>query len=259
MNRLAFLDVDGTLAHPERSLEGPPSSYACVDHASGRCVAYASQRTIGLLAALGTAGVRVIPTTSRSAEQLTRMTLFTERPAVAIVSAGVQVLVDGAPDGDWHDIVRARASSAAAPDDIIAGLADHPARRVTRREGLLVVLAYDDEVAAAADGAQARARAAECGWVAQTDGRRTYLLPTGITKAAAAAHVASVYGPAPTWAAGDSALDLELLSWADDAWVPAGSWAASVAAPGVDVTEARGPAAAEEMCERLLLAPMDSR
>ncbi|GGK99872.1 hypothetical protein GCM10007382_19750 [Salinibacterium xinjiangense] len=247
---VAFLDIDNTLVFAEREFGQGTGPRTCVDSTAERRVAFATDQTLKLLVQLGDA---VVPTTARSAEQLARMTLFSTMPSVAIIAAGATVLVDGVADIEWRRILSASIALSAPVHDVVTGL-NVRARSVSVREGLLIVLTYDAAQTAAHDAVQLAESAREQRWTARTDGRRTYLHPDALSKAAAAEYVARLWSATTTAAAGDSALDLGLLEWADYAIAPAGSWAASVGRPGIDVTRQQGPRAAEEICARILLA-----
>lgn len=95
---------------------------------------------------------------------------------------------------------------------------------------------------------------AERGWRTSLQGRKVYCLPTGLTKAAAAAEVARRAGAPTMLAAGDSLLDIELLEAADLSIRPAHGelhdtgWTS----PATAVTAARGITAGQEIAAWLL-------
>ena len=96
--------------------------------------------------------------------------------------------------------------------------------------------------------------AAERSWGVSLQGRKVYLVPNSLTKAAAALEVAQGLGAGTMIAAGDSLLDGELLDAADLAIRPAHGELADTGwdRPHVAVTEAIGVAAGEQIAAWML-------
>ena len=99
-----------------------------------------------------------------------------------------------------------------------------------------------------------RAWCEDGGWRVSVQGRRLYCVPGPLTKAAAVAEVARQTGSTRLLAAGDSLLDADLLESADVAVRPAHGELHDLGwrRPHVQVTDAAGVLAGEEMVRRLL-------
>lgn len=255
---LAFLDLDGTLVFPERDFIGAGMAYRCVDRTAVREVGFASIRLIELLGELGMQGIQVVPTTARSAVQLSRMQLFSNVPAVAIVGAGATIIIDGVVDASWQEVLSWRIRSSAPVSDVVNSIepALYGSARLDVREGKLIVVTYPSADLLEAPLETLADDLPPLGWRACADGRRLYLLPDGLSKVAAAEYVAESCGAEWWAAAGDSSLDVGLLARASYGVTLAGS---SVACgpdrpSEIHVTGLNGPRAAEEVCEKILRA-----
>ncbi len=272
---VAFLDLDCTVLHSAST--APAEPVVVLDPVVGSIATPEALRLARRLAAVAV----VVPTTTRSIAQYTRLAL--EPLPWAITSNGGEILRRGVPDPDWSRHVRRQVAGGCAPIDQVTRqvrelaptmwpTADH----VTVVEGLFLVVHLrrpdqraehrdDGEPAAPARCTEGADRLGQLGWYVSGVGRKRYVIPDPVRKETAAQHVASAVGAVRVLAAGDSALDVGLLRWADAAVVPRGTAAAAtlaVLAGGgtsrdgrTEVTDlGSSPAAGEQVLRRLIRA-----
>jgi hypothetical protein len=194
----------------------------------------------------------VVPTTTRTVEQLARVHLPGPPARYAVAGNGGALLVDGVPDPAWAEAVRGRLSGCAPLDDVDAHLASVSGEFVLNRRRASELFAYAvvDRAALPVDWvAELAAWCAPRGWAVSLQGRKVYAVPRPLTKSAAAAEVLARTGGGPMLAAGDSLLDADLLRAADVAVRPAHGELddAAFALPHLHVTAARGAAAGAEL------------
>jgi hypothetical protein len=254
-------DLDGTVLFSERAMAAgqtrpEPADLVAVDVDAGRTFAYMTTRAAGRWTDLARAGV-VVPATTRSVPQYLRLRLPGPRPRLAVVCNGARLLVDGESDPVWERTVRQRMAVAAAPFATVWQQATrwHDERgfsavraveeffvylTVQQREDWLVAFAQE-----AADWARSR------GWRVSLQGRKLYLLPVTLDKAAAVAHVAERVCADRVVAGGDSLLDAEMLRAADAAIRPAHGelHVTGFAAPACRTTSSAGAAAGDEIVD----------
>ncbi|OAA20567.1 phosphoserine phosphatase [Frankia sp. EI5c] len=255
MTALLACDLDQTLIfsrHHFHLVPGVPEpEIALVERIDGVPSAYSSAASLRLLAALHRTAV-FVPVTTRTLAQYQRIDLGV-RPRYAVAANGGHLLVDGVPDPAWAAEVAARLAGACAPLAEMAALAgelgaEEWVRLVREADGLFVYLvAHTRE--AIPDLTRVAERVAAGGWALSRQGRKVYLVPEPLTKQTAVAEVARRAGATRVFAAGDSVLDLPMLTAADRAVRPAHGelheqgWQA----PHLTVTGARGLLAADEL------------
>ncbi|MCB5164894.1 HAD family hydrolase [Streptomyces bambusae] len=260
MTVLIASDLDRTLIYSTAALgltmpDAQAPRLLCVEVHESKPLSYMTETAAGLLAALTEdPGVVFVPTTTRTRKQYQRIR-FPGRPApYAICANGGQLLVDGVPDRDWRRQVAARLAAECAPlDEVRAHLtaAADPAwlRKERVAEDLFAYLVVERQLLPADWVKELSAWAEARGWTVSLQGRKIYAVPRPLTKSAAMHEVARRTGAVRTFAAGDSLLDADLLTAADQAWRPGhGELADSRwTAPGVTALTEAGVLAGEEI------------
>lgn len=253
---LVASDLDRTLIYSTKALrlhgEQPP--VVCVEVHDGKEVSFmtaaAAQRLVVLAAA-----VTLVPVTTRVPDQFQRVTLPGPTPPYAVAANGGVLYVDGVPDATWSMSV-ARTLAGTFP---LAAVWEH-AGQVCRPEwttklrnaaGLFCyAVVHRDRLP---DGfvEELSAWAVERGWRVSLQGRKLYCVPKSLTKSAAVAEVANRSGADLVLAAGDSLLDIDLLSSADFGIHPRHGELHETAwsAPHVTQTAEVGVCAGEEIIE----------
>lgn len=272
-------DLDRTLIYSQAA------SGAAFATADPRCVeiyrdaplSYMTPASHAGLAALA-AVTPVVPTTTRTPEQYLRVRLpgdsdVEDGPRApgaagpypyAICSNGGEILVDGAPDPLWQAHIRGLL--AALP----AGL-DHIATELERRlspewgarlrlvPGLFAYVVSETRIPAEVVD-EWRSYCAPLGWCISQQGRKLYTIPEPVTKSRAALEVRrrleadGALDPGAPWlAAGDGALDADLLEAADAAIRPRHGELEELGfvLPHLSLTDAAGIAAGAEIVEWL--------
>jgi len=222
------LDLDRTVIYSAAALDlDVPDADAprllCVELYRGVPLSFMTEPAAQSLLALQ-AVATVVPTTTRTPEQLARVHLPGPPARYAIASNGGHLLVGGVPDPDWSAAVRARLTACAPLAEIEARLRARGGEFVLslRTAGDLFAYAVVDR-AALPDGwvDDLGAWCEPRGWTVSLQGRKVYAVPRPLTKSAAAAEIRQRAGDGRLLAAGDSLLDADLLDAADAAIRPA--------------------------------------
>ncbi len=224
---LAACDLDQTLIYSQRAFRlpenVPPPPTVIVEYLDGEPLSYLTAEAAAALVQLA-ARVPVIPVTTRTLAQYRRVTLgFT--PAYAIAANGGHLLVDGVPDPGWEAAVRERLAGDAIALAEVLVLAERLAARaraagkgwvrtIRDADGFFAYLVATERSAIPPLDA-ITAELAAGGWTVSVQGRKVYFVPAALTKEAALAEVMRRLGAHRLAAAGDSLLDLGMLTMAD--------------------------------------------
>ncbi|MFD0850689.1 HAD family hydrolase [Actinomadura adrarensis] len=264
MSVLVCSDLDRTLIYSAAALaldDGRPDEamprLLCVELYNAAPLSYMTETAAKGLEALAEV-TTFVPTTTRTPEQYARVHLLEKPASYAICANGGRILVDGVEDPDWSALVAARiAETGAALDEVREHMVGISGEFVLKRREASGLFAYAvvNRSALPPDWIEdLTGWCAERGWRTSLQGRKVYCLPSGLTKAAAAAEIALRTGSDRMLAAGDSLLDMELLEAADAAIRPAHGelhdtgWTS----PSTTVTATRGITAGEEITEWFL-------
>ena len=258
MTCLIASDLDQTLIYsPGAAARGPERESRVVEILDGKTISLLSQETEQGLRELEERAV-FVPTTTRTRAQYERIDLPT-RSRFAIVASGGGILVDGQPDLEWAASVVARldgvSSPVAAVREVFDGYRDREwLLRVRDADDVFLVAAVDADLLHADELACVTGACDSHGWRAHHQGRKLYVLPNGLDKAAAVAHVVErlegeTGSRASVLAAGDTLLDWPMLGAAERAWMPLGSELDRLGSSASHVTTTReaGLAAGDEI------------
>lgn len=247
MTAAIFSDLDGTLIFSARHLgDTKAEDLTLVETFRGNPQAWMTTRAVRELTEVRR-GAPFIPVTTRVESQYRRVKLPGGPAEFAILGNGGRILVEGVEDQDWTD--RMNDSSWGVGEPFV--MADALERALGGEDWVHEIRAYDNIVCVAGRRthpmpplfATLLARFAEDnGYTAYPQGRKTHLIPTHVTKEAAAAEVASRLGATRTIASGDHHLDVGLMRWATEAIQPAHG----VDAVGIPTTARAGVLAGEE-------------
>ena len=228
VDAVACLDLDRTVIYSAAALDLRMPDHAaprllCVEVYRGVPLSFMSEDAVAAFAALREVA-QVVPTTTRTPEQLARVHLPGPPPRHAIAANGGHLLVDGVPDPDWADAVRHRLAGTAPLAEVHAHLraTSGPFVLNLRSASDLFCYAVVDRPTLPAGWVEALTGwCAERGWTVSLQGRKVYAVPRPLTKSAAAREVLARTGADTLLAAGDSLLDADLLAAADHAVRPA--------------------------------------
>jgi len=259
-------DLDRTLIYsPSALLLDLPDAQAprllCVELYRGSPLSFMTERAADALERLARIAA-LVPTTTRTPEQLARVHLPGPPAPFAIASNGGHLIVDGVEDRDWTAHVRRVVTGGATLAEVHAHLqAVAPAVGNggfvhTLREASDLFVYAVVERADVPDGwlDELTAWCLDRGWLTSMQGRKVYCVPGPLTKSAAAREVVRRVGGSRWIAAGDSLLDGELLAAADEAVRPAHGEldATGFSVPHLHVTATSGVLAGQELTEWLL-------
>ncbi|MGC5027774.1 HAD family hydrolase [Tsukamurella sp. DT100] len=265
MTAFVTSDLDRTLIYSQAAA-GPAFATAdpiCVEIYRDAPLSYMALAAHAGVAALA-AATPVVPTTTRTPEQYLRVQLPGAPFRFAICSNGGEILVDGAPDPQWRTHIRGLLAALPADLDRIAAqletrLAPDWGARLRLVPGLFAYVVSEVRVPAEVVD-EWRAYCAPLGWSISQQGRKLYTIPEPVTKSRAALEVrrrleeAGALEPGAPWlAAGDGALDADLLEAADAAIRPRHGELEELgfALPHLTLTEGAGIAAGAEIVEWL--------
>lgn len=264
MRALIVTDLDRTMIYSRDAWGGwtDAAEAVCVEQLDGAALSYMTSTAVGLLRDLTDTTV-FVPTTTRTIEQFRRIRLPGTRRHYAITSNGGNILVDGVPDARWREFietaVRAEGASLAQVCEALhARVDDSWVSKFRIADELFCYLVVDP--AAVPDGflAEWDQWCREHGWSASQQGRKIYTMPEAVCKSRAVAEITErlidegLLDPGvTTFAAGDGALDAEMLNAADFAVRPRHGELEQLgwACPGLTVTAAEGILAGEEMLD----------
>jgi hypothetical protein len=253
------LDLDRTVIYSENALklrvpDADAPRLLCVELYGGAPLSYMTETAAEHLRDLQALST-VVPTTTRTLDQLARIHLPGPPARYAIASNGGHLLVDGVPDPSWTAGVRARLGDCASLAEVEARLRARGGSFVLKHRTASELFAYVVVDRAALPDGWVHELADWCaprGWTVSLQGRKVYAVPRPLTKSAAAAALVERCG-GPLLAAGDSLLDAELLAAADAAIRPAHGELhdTGYALDHLAVTAANGVLAGEELLGRL--------
>lgn len=259
MSALIASDLDRTLIYSDRSF-GEAVERTCVEIYNGSPVSFMTNQAVAALRAL-TAHTIVLPATTRTIAQYQRIELPGGPFGYAVTSNGGNILVDSVADPSWSAGIAARITDGGPPlDEVIAALqariSDEWVQKLRVAEDLFCYLVVVEDKLPDAFLDDWAGWCASRGWVVSRQGRKIYTVPETLRKSHAVAEVrrrliddGSLPEDAPVLAAGDGALDADLLSYADHSIRPAHGelHALDWRAAGTVVTASSGARAAEEI------------
>ncbi|MEV1133934.1 HAD family hydrolase [Rhodococcus coprophilus] len=260
---LIATDLDRTLIYSRAAMTGSQYSTGnlrCIEYFDGAPLSYVTETAARQLEDLTTAHT-VVPTTTRTPEQFRRIDLPGGPWRYAIASNGGALLADGKLDEQWRRHVDAAVlEGSAGLDEVTAELrariSESWVSKFRIADELFCYLVVDVAAQPAGFLEEWQTWCQGRGWNASQQGRKIYTMPDSVCKSHAVAEVyrrlaeeGVIDADAPVFAAGDGALDAEMLMAADAAIRPRHGelelleWQHS----NLSVTEQSGIAAGEEI------------
>lgn len=240
---ICVTDLDGTLVF----IADPDPNLCVVERFPSGRVARIHRETLRGWQLLASSG-QLIVSTSRTVEQFQRADLPVTPYVLA--SNGLDLIVDGRVDQEWHQERRNLLGARAEPWSRIRahlgqGIQD-PALRATVIDDYFVVMVGTRE-AVLAGAEQLSTRLCSTSWRAVAVGRKLYLLPVELDKYHALAALLRRLQHGTYLAAGDSPMDLALLRHANLCIVPKGAHLENAKLENLTVTPATGPLAGRDI------------
>ena len=270
MSALVACDLDRTLIYSPKAfwLETPdPEAPSIIvsELWNGVPISFMTRESERLLIELRSQAV-FMPVTTRTVAQYQRVQLPGGAPAYAITSNGGEILVDGVPDADWRDRVRAHLTDHTAPlDEALARFEELASPTWILKTNVADALFFYSIVERDAIPAgwleQVELECERLGWTVSLQGRKLYCVPRTLTKHDAVSEVARRLDDPLVLAAGDSLLDQSMLETADLAFRPAHGELddEGFTIDTLTVTERRGILAGEELLQLMTAAAVRGR
>lgn len=270
MTMLIACDLDRTLIYSRLAAGAATASdhdLICVEYYDGAPLSFMTRGGAAMLRAV-TAAATFVPTTTRTIEQYQRVNLPGAPHRYAITSNGGNILIDSQPDQHWRTQVEGRIEEVCAPLDLVATelqrqISVQWVRNFRVAENLFCYLVVDLAAVPTGFVSEWSQWCSECNWTVSMQGRKIYTVPAVLCKSVAVAEIRrrlemqpDSCPPTAVLAAGDGALDAELLRYADLAMRPRHGelQITNFESPGVLVSDETGIAAGEEILRWMLIA-----
>ncbi len=231
MDALIATDLDRTMIYSERAAGTHTGPLVCVEYYQGGPLTFMTERAVAQLTALAARAV-VVPTTTRTIAQYSRISLPGAPFRYAINANGGNIIVDGTPDPQWRARVEAEIAANSIPlhqisSEIESRLDESWVTLVRSPEELFHYIVVCPELVPDGFLADWTAWCRDRGWMVSQQGRKIYTTPLTLCKSRAVAEVrarlladGTLDEQAAVLAAGDGALDAEMLMAADRAIRP---------------------------------------
>ncbi|MFC9893380.1 HAD family hydrolase [Nocardia sp. NPDC127579] len=263
---LVATDLDRTMIYSRNAMTpGTEVPTVCVEHLEGAPLSFMTTAAALRMQAL-TEPAAVVPTTTRTIKQFGRIQLPGAPWRYAITSNGGNILVDGVPDMRWRIDIDAKARAGGATlsqvsAELRSRIDDSWVTKFRIADHLFAYLVVKPKAVPEGFLADWDAWCRERGWSASQQGRKIYTMPQAVCKSIAVAEVrrrltesGELTASATTLAAGDGALDAEMLRAADSAIRPRHGELEQLnwTSPNLTVTQASGILAGEEIIDWLI-------
>lgn len=157
-----------------------------------------------------------IPVTTRTFEQFSRIQFPQVQISNAVVLNGAQIFTDGKEDLDWtrkvqQGVQQHSHSPAAILEKLTKKLAAHDEVKTVRNADNMFSYVVANTPESPYVDELTKEVASETGYTRSKQGRKTYLVPSNLSKGAAVAELTKRLGLDLTFAAGDSVLDFTMI------------------------------------------------
>lgn len=217
-----FTDLDNTLIYSYKHEFWKDNSLKRnVELYEGRQISFITEKTYRLLLELKK-HMGIVPVTTRTIEQYSRIDLGIGKLPSALVCNGGVLLKDGNSDQAWYEqslrlIADSREELAAA-----ASYLEQEKSRILEVRDIQKLFLFTKCRSAQDAAMRIRQALHPCGTEVFTNGEKLYVVPKKLNKGTAVARFTQYAGAGHTAAAGDSIFDLPMLKQADIAAAPAG-------------------------------------
>ncbi|WP_201713068.1 HAD family hydrolase [Rossellomorea arthrocnemi] len=218
MNAFAS-DLDRTLIFSPRMLEayGSDANEECIELLDGKPISYISLKTKEVLKQIHE-NMFFIPVTTRTIEQYKRIQLFQEDivPEYAITSNGGTILKRGTVLKEWTRLVQGLLRNSTPLEDVmkkVAALDDTKwIKKIKPGDSVFFYIILHTDRFSPDVFMELRMLSDHLGWQVSLQGRKLYFIPKILTKWTALHYLGDELGLKNICTAGDSILDLELIT-----------------------------------------------
>lgn len=256
-------DLDRTIIFSKRFIQPVKEdrSYRAVEEVNGKEQSFMTETAIHLLNKVRSS-VMFVPVTTRTKAQYERIELFqsNQTPPYAVVSNGAVILINGKVDEEWHEhIVNRCNQECVSREEIRAKLKESFSKEwlIEERDadGWFFYYIVDPEKTNEEAIHNFQEWCDLKGWEATLHGRKFYLIPKPINKGDAVTFIKDRENQAFSISAGDSLLDVPMLSSTTIAFTAKGSELDSDHSPvtSLRVTDKEGILSPESLLLEVLL------
>ena len=223
-----FCDLDRTLIYSTRQIDNYGTSYeglVVAEALGNKPFSFMTFEAARLLAEVSQR-VDIVPCTTRNLREFNKVALPDTETRYAIINNGATILENDVEDADWsrevRDVIASKSVKAEDVLDAITALFGKSTELLPAKVSgeIFVSIHFDDnnrsEMIAFID-----AHKEAWGYTAAVQRRKVYLIPSSVTKEAAAEEIKRRLRSTVSFAAGDSFTDLALMEHATYAMRPA--------------------------------------
>jgi hydroxymethylpyrimidine pyrophosphatase-like HAD family hydrolase len=254
-------DLDRTLIFSERTIEMLETERICIEQLNDKKISYVTKEICDQLEMINNT-MQFVPVTSRSRAQYERIILFRETiiPSLAIVANGGIILRNGQVDKAWQQHIEQMMANLPLP---ITEVQQYFAQQLNKpyflqhqlMDDLFFVYGVNLTTVNFAELQELKEQLAPYGWTSYLNGRKLYIMPIYLTKGMAVAHIKEQIGFNYHVAAGDSFMDLSMLTLADRSFAPAHGEITEMSP--IEILNKKGAAFAEQCLGEIIQSSLD--
>jgi hydroxymethylpyrimidine pyrophosphatase-like HAD family hydrolase len=223
-----FADLDQTLIYSHNYLQKnnlTTAGHLVVEEHQGKPLSFMSLEAWELLSRHAGQTFNFVPTTTRNFEQYSRIRFPKTDVQAAIILNGAQIIVNGVVDEQWGErISEGLLAQSYQPSEVFAAVAkelehDADVKSVRVADEVFVYIVAHTADCPKVDEFTTKL-AEDTGYIRSKQGRKTYLIPSHISKGSAVQELRSRFGIETAYAAGDSNLDFSMIPEVDHFVVP---------------------------------------
>ncbi len=219
-------DLDRTLIYSKVFIKSDLKDIVLVEEKDGESISYMTKSSINLLK-LVHKDFLFIPTTTRSFEQYSRISIFNKEitPRYAVVANGGIVIKDGKIDGNWSKIIQDKMDTIISPEEFIETcqffLSGKEIKSYRCCDNLFVYAVLHDKNLINQDNYNKLIlKAEDLGYFVTRTGRKIYMIPKFLNKWSPLQYIMENEKQDKIITAGDSILDLPMITNANHAFIP---------------------------------------
>ena len=254
-----FSDLDQTLIYSQNYFQKKgltTTGHLVAEEHQDKPLSFMSLKAWQLLSYHAGRTFNFVPTTTRNFEQYSRIQFPQTAVQTAVILSGAQIIVDGVADKQWDEHILAGLSAQShQPSEVFAAMTkelehDAEVKSVRVADSMFVYVVAHTSDCPNVDAFTMKL-AEETGYIRSKQGRKTYLIPSHVSKGAAVRELRTRFGVEAAYAAGDSNLDFTMIPEVDLFLYPKHGDVPSQM-PHVLSTETENADAAEEILQQVI-------
>jgi hypothetical protein len=214
-----FSDLDQTLIYSRYHLQKDgltTAGHLVVEEYEDKPLSFTTLEAWELLSYHAGRTFNFVPTTTRTFEQYNRIHFPRTSIQAAVVLNGAQIVIDGAVDEQWSEYISAGLSAQNyQPAEVLTAVVeelenDSEVKSIRMADNTFVYVVAHTANCPNVDRFTTKL-AEETGYIRSKQGRKTYLIPSNISKGSAVQELRARFGIQTAYAAGDSNLDFTMI------------------------------------------------